>query len=329
MSRDSQSIYTVAKKAGCSPSTVSRVLTNSTRVNPDTRARILAAMREMKFIARKRVPQIGILVSNLSGAKLTSYISQLLRLTMLELVKRDCVIRLLNGELEDWGLDDHFDAIISLAYDESVNRLMSEYPAPVISLNNPLAASCLYEIHSDHRQSARIATEYLLTMGHRNIMMICYKKAVGGIGDWGMLERIAAFRETLERFGLRADRIAYTDAEPIDNILLRARADNVTGLVVFSEDEMRIPYLLGHVMKVRIPDEISVIMEDLPGVLDQTIPPITAVRQPFARMIAEIMTRLDKILAGDREPAEPVIFENELIIRESVSRIGDALRPAK
>ena len=66
---------------------------------------------------------------------------------------------------------------------------MSEYPAPVISLNNPLAASCLYEIHSDHRQSARIATEYLLTMGHRNIMMICYKKAVGGIGDWGMLER--------------------------------------------------------------------------------------------------------------------------------------------
>ena len=46
-------------------------------------------------------------------------------------------------------------------------------------------------------------------------------------------------------------------------------------------------------------------------------------------MIAEIMTRLDKILAGDREPAEPVIFENELIIRESVSRIGDALRPAK
>ena len=98
---------------------------------------------------------------------------------------------------------------------------------------------------------------------------------------------------------------------------------------MFSEDEMRIPYLLGHVMKVRIPDEMSVIMEDLPGVLDQTIPPITAVRQPFARMIAEIMTRLDKILAGDREPAEPVIFENELIIRESVSRIGDALRPAK
>ena len=99
-------------------------------------------------------------------------------------------------------------------------------------------------------------------------MMICYKKAVGGIGDWGMLERIAAFRETLERFGLRADRIADTDAEPIDNILRRARADNVTGLVVFSEDEMRIPYLLGHVMKVRIPDEMSVIMEDLPGVLD-------------------------------------------------------------
>jgi DNA-binding LacI/PurR family transcriptional regulator len=150
-------------------------------------------MREMKFIARKRVPQIGILVSNLSGAKLTSYISQLLRLTMLELVRRDCVIRLLNGELEDWGLDDHFDAIISLAYDESVNRLMSEYPAPVISLNNPLAASCLYEIHSDHRQSARIATEYLLTMGHRNIMMICYKKSGRrhrGLGDAGTDRRI-------------------------------------------------------------------------------------------------------------------------------------------
>lgn len=327
MPRESQSVYTVAKKAGCSPSTVSRVLTNSTRVNPETRSRVLSVMREMKFITRKRVPQIGVLVSNLSGAQLTSYVSQLLRLSMLELVRRNCVIRLLNGEMDDWGQDGNFDAIVSLAYDESVNRLMAKYPAPVISLNNPLARRKIYDIHSDHRQSARIATEYLLSMGHRDIMMICHKRVVGSIGDWGMLERTAAFRETLGRHALRDDRIAYTDCEPVENILLRARADGVTALVVFSENEMRIPYLLGHVMKVRIPEEMSVIMEDLPGVLDLGIPPITAVRQPFERMVAEIMSRLDRILSGEQVSSKPVVFENELVIRGSVARIGDAVRP--
>ena len=161
----SQSIYTVAEKAGCSPSTVSRVLTNSGRVAPEMRARVLAAVRAVNFTMRKRIPLIGVLVSELSGAKLTSYVSQLLRLTMQELVQRNCVIRLLVGDQDDWPAEDNYDVIISLAYNESINRVRALYPVPVISLNNPLEDGGLYEIYTDHRQSARIATEYLLTMG--------------------------------------------------------------------------------------------------------------------------------------------------------------------
>lgn len=329
MTKESQSIYTIAKKAGSSPATVSRVLTNSARVSPQTRSRILSVMREMKFIARKRVPQIGVLVSSLSGAKMTSYVSQVLRLAMLELVRRNCVVRLINGEEHEWELDDNYDAIVSLAYDESVNRVIAKSPAPVISLNNPLARKKVYDIHSDHRQSAQIATEYFLAMGHRELMMICYKKESGGIADWGMLERTMAFRETLERYGVNSVRIAYTACEPVENILLRAKMEGVTGVLVFSEDALRIPYLLSHVMKMRIPEEMSVIMEDLPGVLDLTIPPITAVRQPFERMITEIMSVLDKVLTGETVAHKPIVFENELVIRGSVARIGDALRPLK
>lgn len=327
MNCHSKSIYAVARKAGCSPSTVSRVLTNSARVKPDTRSRILNAMREMKFIARKRVPQIGIVVSNLSGARLTSYVSQLLRLVMLELVKRNCVIRVLNGENRMPENNDNFDAFISLAYDESVNHIVKNSSAPVISLNNPLAAENFYNIYSNHRQSARIATEYLLTMGHRNIMMIGYKKSCGSIGDWGMLERTSAFSETLQRFGRRSDLIAYTNDEPLENILLRARAEGVTGIVAFSEDELHIPYLLSHVMKMRLPEEMSLVMEELPDVLNFTVPPVTAIKQPFPRMIDAIMSRLDKLLAGDHEQCAPVVFNNELVIRDSVARIGEAIRP--
>lgn len=321
----SQSIYTVAKKAGCSPSTVSRVLTNSVRVTPETRARVLAAARAVNFTMRKRIPQVGVLVSDLSGAKLTSYVTQLLRLTMQELVQRNCVIRLLESGQDDWPEEDHYDAIISLAYNESVNRVSSLYSVPVISLNNPLGTGDFYEIYSDHRQSAVLATEYLLTMGHRNIMLICFKKAVGSIVDWGMQERTAGFRETMDKFGLCSEHIAFTDSEPVDNILLRARSNGVTGLIVFSEDELRIPFLLSHIMKLRIPEEMSLIMEELPSVLDYYSPPITAVRQPFERMVAAIMERLDQIFAGDTAPADPVVFHNELVIRESVSRIGNAV----
>ena len=297
----------------------------SVRVTPETRARVLAAARAVNFTMRKRIPQVGVLVSDLSGAKLTSYVTQLLRLTMQELVQRNCVIRLLESGQDDWPEEDHYDAIISLAYNESVNRVSSLYSVPVISLNNPLGTGDFYEIYSDHRQSAVLATEYLLTMGHRNIMLICFKKAVGSIVDWGMQERTAGFRETMDKFGLCSDLIAFTDSEPVDNILLRARSNGVTGLIVFSEDELRIPFLLSHIMKLRIPEEMSLIMEELPSVLDYYSPPITAVRQPFERMVAAIMERLDQIFAGDTAPADPVVFHNELVIRESVSRIGNAV----
>lgn len=312
-----QSIYTVASRAGCSPSTVSRVLNNSARVNPETRDSILAAMRELKFTPRKRVPQIGLLVTGLSGATMTSYISQMIRKMFLELSQYNLLVKYLDGDNPDLTLTDDFDAIVSLAYNDSVERLASKVKIPVVAINHPMRQACFCQIMSDHRQSARIAAEYLLMMGHRRIMLLVFSRR-----SWGCCERIEAFEETMRNCPGAEAHVGITREEPIDNILLRMRRNHCTGLINFSDDVLlRVPFLLTHVMKVRIPDELSVISEDLPGVFEYYSPPLTVVNQPVDKLICQAVKSLEALLRGEPISASTVVFDNELIIRDSVCRI--------
>lgn len=314
---DSQSIYTVASRAGCSPCTVSRVLNNTARVNSETRARILAAMRELKFTARKRVPQIGLLVTGLSGATMTSYVSQMIRKMFLELSKYDLRVKYLDGDNPKLTLTDDFDAIVSLAYNDSVDALAAKVKIPVIAINHPVRHPGVCQIMSDHRQSARIAAEYLLTMGHRKIMLLGFSR-----GSWGCCERVAAFQETMRNCPGAEAHIGITKEEPIDNILLRMRRCGCTGLINFSDDVLlRVPFLLTHVIKMRIPEELSLISEDLPGISEFNTPPLTVVHQPLDKLILKAVESLDIVLRGEAVPSETVVFDNDLVIRDSVRRI--------
>ena len=93
-------------------------------------------------------------------------------------------------------------------------------------------------------------------------------------------------------------------------------------MINFSDDVLlRVPFLLTHVMKVCIPDELSVISEDLPGVFEYYSPPLTVVNQPVDKLICQAVKSLEALLRGEPISASTVVFDNELIIRDSVCRI--------
>ena len=88
---------------------------------------------------------------------MTSYISQMIRKMFLELSQYNLLVKYLDGDNPDLTLTDDFDAIVSLAYNDSVERLASKVKIPVVAINHPMRQACFCQIMSDHRQSARIA----------------------------------------------------------------------------------------------------------------------------------------------------------------------------
>ena len=246
-----------------------------------------------------------------------SYVSQMVRLVLFELSKYNFMVRYIDGDgPEAISLDD-FDAIVSLAYNTKVEALAAQVRSPIVSLNFPIRRPGAFPILSDHRQSARIATEYLLTMGHRKIMLLGFQ------GDgWGCRERVTAFLETMRTCRGAEPQTGFTREEPLDNIFLRMRQSGCTALINFAEDVlMRVPFQLTHVMKLRIPEELSLISEDLPGVSPFGIPPLTAVHQPLDKLVLKGVETLGRILHGEPVSETPVVFDNELIIRDSVRRL--------
>jgi LacI family transcriptional regulator len=178
------SIKDIAKRAGVSPSTVSRVITGKNNVNPKKRELILKLIEETGYVpnkaARDMVMQrsfaIGIIIPdmfNVFQRQLFSIVERHLISfgyhTLFFFVKpdmpseRDCLTRL---------KEERLDGIIMLH--EMKNREFYQYLSaskiPVVSTITNTAG--IPAITVDDRQAARDAMNHLISLGHKNIDMI-------------------------------------------------------------------------------------------------------------------------------------------------------------
>src|SRR5262245_29890570 len=177
-------IYDVAKKAGVSISTVSRVLNAPEQVQETTRMRVLAAIDQLNFVpraeatarARKDTGRIGIL------APFFTYLSFTDRLRGVVTALADSSYELVvysvtssaqrDGYLTRIALNRRLDGLIvmALTVDETATRrlLTHELATVLIEVANP-SFSC---IEIDNQAGGRLAAEFLLQQGHRRCAFV-------------------------------------------------------------------------------------------------------------------------------------------------------------
>lgn len=321
----------VARLAGVSHQTVSRVLNDHPNVRLQTRLRVRAAMAELGYrpngaaraLVTGRSQVIGVVAQN------TTLFGPASLLTAFEQSASDAgfavavaSVRALDrrsiAEAVDRHLAQRVAGVVIIAPVVSAGEALDHMPTdvPLVCIDgDPRRTTPLVTV--DQSVGAALATQHLLDAGHSTVWH------VSGPEDWfDSVGRIAGWRATLERAGVEPPPVIPADWSPaagyrVGQVL--ARMGEVTA-VFAANDHLA----LGILKALRefgraVPGEISIVgFDDIPEAA-YFVPPLTTIRPDFdavARAALAVLLRQIGTgeVSGERETIAPV-----LIARESVA----------
>jgi DNA-binding LacI/PurR family transcriptional regulator len=320
----------VARLAGVSHQTVSRVLNDHPNVKEQTRLRVRAAIAELGYRPNKaaralvtgRSQLIGIVALNSTlygpASLLTAFEQAAAEAGFA--VSVGSVSRLdresISGAVER-HLDQRVAGLVVIAPVASAGAALDELPVgvPLVTVDgDPDRAHALITV--DQVAGARAATQHLLDAGHRTVWHIA------GPAEWyDAAGRIEGWRQTLVAAGAEVPPLLpadWTAAAGYAAGQMVARMPEVTA-VFAANDHLALGLLRAlHERGRRVPHDLSVVgFDDVPEAA-YFIPPLTTVRPDFD---AVALAGLDLLLAQmtDEEPVPGrIVIAPTLVTRESV-----------
>ncbi|MGC4974225.1 LacI family DNA-binding transcriptional regulator [Streptomyces sp. DT199] len=321
----------VARMAGVSKQTVSRVLNDHPAVRPETREAVSEAMRTLGYrpsrsarsLASGRTRMLGVIsfdAARYGPASILTAINTaaqeagyLVSSIALDTADRATVVEAVN-RLSAEGAD----GVIAIAPQLWVGRTLAETTdlgTPLVVLESPLDASTPL-VTGDSRTGARKATEHLLALGHTTVWHIA------GPAGWTSADhRLTSWRATLRAAGAAVPEPLVGDWSADSGYDLGrrlARRPEVTA-VFASNDQMALGLLHAlHESGRSVPGDVSVVgYDDIPEAA-HFLPPLTTVRTDFA----EIGTRslhllLDRIDGPGERPRTDTLVPVDLVTRAS------------
>ncbi|MFD0263528.1 LacI family DNA-binding transcriptional regulator [Kitasatospora indigofera] len=319
----------VAKVAGVSHQTVSRVLNSAPHVRPGTRDKVLAAIRELDYrpnpaaraLVTRRSQLLGVVSfgGTLYGPALT--------LDSIEQAARDAgyfvsvaTLRSLDArsvqDAADRLRDQGVEGIVVIAPQLMAVRAISTLSStvPVVSVCSAVR-SRMPVVAVDNRAGAAAATRHLLDLGHRTV------QHVAGPRDW--LEsafRLDGWRGELEAAGAPVPQPWTGDwsARSGYEAGRRIAEDPRVTAVFCANDQMALGLLRAmHEAGRRVPEDVSVVgFDDIPEGAYLT-PPLTTVRQGFAELGRRALALLVAELDGAPGAPAQVLVPPELVVRRS------------
>ncbi|MBI5159972.1 MAG: LacI family DNA-binding transcriptional regulator [Micrococcales bacterium] len=316
----------VARNAGVSHQTVSRVLNDAPSIRPATRDRVLAAIDELGY---RRNQLARALVTARSGtigvlAALTGQHGPAVTLAAVEAAARHAGFRVTitapGSEPEsvrrglEFLLAQRVEALVVLAPQQEVFDALAGLPDAVPAVALETAASGARALGVDQQRGARIAVEHLLALGHTRIAH------VAGPGDWAEARaRIAGWRGAMGDAGLATgepvpgDWSAASGAAALDAVLTSGAT------AVFAANDQTALGLLAAARErgIAVPAALSVVgFDDLPEAAFFT-PPLPPVRQDLEELGRRAVAVLTAELRGGS--ADPSPLEPALVIRSSTA----------
>lgn len=323
-------IHQVAKQAGVSIATVSRVLNNTSKVSEKTRHKVEKAIRELNY------------APSMLGRNLRNSESRLL-LVLIHTFSNPYYTEIING-IEDYAIENNYN-ILLCETDDNLQRediflhmVRNKLADGIISMNPTVHVDKLKELsesHSivlcsdyyedanipyiaiDNTEAAYRAVKYLITMGNKKIGLINFNENL-----LYAKQRRIGFEKALNEFQLPIcdEWIHYTDGlsfqDGVEAMRQMLRSKNRPTAVFIISDTLAIGAIKElHAQGIKVPQEMAIIGFDNIAFSSMTTPALTTVSQPKYQMgYRSAKMVIDRIQGL---PVENVIMDYELIIRES------------
>lgn len=343
-------IRDVARLAGVSPITVSRVINGHEHVGPETRQRVERAIEELAYIPNalgpslrsKRTGTLALVLSDIANPFWTT----VARGAEDAANRDDHHVIICNtdespakqAEYLDFLLKKQVDGFVLLpASSRSIDPLL-RHKVPVVVIDRRVPDVEVDSVRGDSEDGAYALTTHLLELGHERISVVSGPRQVSTAAD-----RVLGYERALAAVGLHGSRRVYWGdytQEHGRRSMVEALAEDPPPTAVFAGNN----FIAIGVMRalraagLRVPEDVSVVaFDDLPETL--TIDPFFTVASQPAYEMGERATELLLARLSGTGPAEPqdILLPIEIIERRSsapprtepIVRPGAAARTAQ
>ncbi len=330
-SRRAPAMIDVARHAGVSAQTVSRVSNGLGNVEESTREKVLNSMRALGYrpngaaraLKYGRFQTIGVILFTLE----TLGNVRTLDAIVLEAAKADYSVTLIPVPDPTLGAvsgayrrltEQAVDGVIIIFEASLLDRMEISLPPglPVVVIDSN-AGSGYTVVDTDQAQGARIATEHLLNLGHPNVWHIA-----GPPTSFSAAHRAEAWRATLRDAGLTPPEVQFGDWSISSGYAAGrtlALRDDVTAIFA-ANDQMALGAMRAlHEHGRKIPEDVSVVGFDDMEEATAFWPPLTSVRQSFRSVGRRAMEELLAQIADEKSTPETILIPTELVIRDSTA----------
>ncbi len=327
----------VARLAGVSHMTVSLVIRNDKRITPETKEKVLKAIKELNY-------HPNYLARGLAGGKtntiavVATFFSSFFELNILKGMemqedeleynlnqfstrgqyknKKKILLNIANSKRADAVI------ILNIKPSQDVIRFYKKNKIPVVLVEEQTQG--VHIVKSDNFSGAKKAVDYLLKKGRKNIGLVIgnyYAKYV----SLSSRERFDGYKKSLEENNILLDEkkifkiedyyfedgiraLEYFIKEGIKLDAIFCAAGDMVAMGIIKEAQKR---------KIKIPDDIALVGYDDIVISEIVNPALTTVRQPIEKMGSEAYQIAVNAIKGKYDKPQVIVFEPELIVRES------------
>ncbi|MUG23862.1 LacI family DNA-binding transcriptional regulator [Paenibacillus macerans] len=339
----------IAKLAGVSRSTVSRVINNYPNVPEATRAKVLRIIEQHQYepnsfaraLAGKRTDTIGLFAismseqENASRIYQNSYFAPIVDMVVDTANARGFYVLIhtvySRGEFQkvkqafqqkriDGGI------LVGTQKDIELVREMVDQKAPLVLVDYDISEIMAERLNKNHLavinsmdyEGTAEAIEYLIGLGHREIGII-----KGSMNTYSGRERYLAYESTLQKHGLplRDDFVlegeflkesAYREAKRL------ALQEKLPTALFCSNDDMAIAAMEAFAEHgIAVPDQLSIIGFDDALLASRITPKLTSVRLPVDEMAKAAVLKVIELCKADEATFSTVSFPTKLVVRDT------------
>lgn len=331
-------INDVAKAASVGKVTVSYVLNGragEVGISQETSDRILAAAKELDYrpngvarmLARKRADAIAIVFQHAHYFSASSaFLNEAMHGVCQECVEQEFDVLLHTKPADDpiseanALSDGRVDGVLLLRDDNDPTlSALTDRGTPLVLFFSRSNDPRVSYVDCDNFMGGKIGGRHLVSLGHTRLGMV-----VGSPRSIDSADRYHGYRSALESAGLELDakhvaRMEGPNQDPSEFTAMMEAPDRPTALFVWSDDVAFECMKVLRNLKIRVPEDVSIVGFDGTAACTRVDPPLTSVRQPVVEMARRATQILVSMVRDGVSTPQQIVFPPSLEVRGSTA----------
>jgi DNA-binding LacI/PurR family transcriptional regulator len=328
-------IYDIAKEAGVSIATVSKVINGKGRISSETRSTIFAIMERFDFqpsviasaLTGKKTFTLGLLVPDVSNP----FFAEIARAIEDQGHQLGYSVVMCNTDNKDEKIERYISLLLQKSVDgiiiatgidkKEILEQLLEKGLPIVLIAREMPLVAVETVVVDDYAGGCLAANHLIQLGHKEIAILAESQKVSS-----SRERMRGFRQTMAEAGLTFNEkwlkiCDYKVEDGKKNALELLQKEDSRPSAIFSCNDLLAVGALqaAKELQINVPSELSIISFDNTILASVTNPTLTTIAQPMEQMGKLAVDLIVDHIKGDKKAKQRTVFRPELLIRESTA----------